>query len=296
MNLYVESGDITVQNNQQNITYIWKDDRLFGMTGYKFLKSHAQQGLVECVKLRYNGKIKLYYFTTGCQSLKDLLPDMEEDMLLSILAKVLKHILEIRDNGFLMCRNLELSSDKIFVEKGAKAVKLIYLPIQLTDRDTVSFERELRGRMTSWLSESAVPELKRQQLRRIFQDEGLSLEQVYRHVCKEGAAACCAGQPKLVITAMDAVPPVRLVIRKKEYTIGKYQAAVDGAITFNKAISRVHCKIVYGEDGYQVKELGSANGTFVNGVRLESDEQRPLRDGDCLRLANSDFKVEVKEW
>ena len=55
-------------------------------------------------------------------------------------------------------------------------------------------------------------------------------------------------------------------------------------------VSRQHAEIRRESFGYIVSDLGSSNGTFVNGQRLSADESRPLRDGDTLRLGSSELQ------
>ena len=55
-------------------------------------------------------------------------------------------------------------------------------------------------------------------------------------------------------------------------------------------VSRQHAEIRRESFGYIVRDLGSSNGTFVNGQRLSADESRPLRDGDTLRLGSSELQ------
>ena len=43
-------------------------------------------------------------------------------------------------------------------------------------------------------------------------------------------------------------------------------------------------------DGVWVEDLGSTNGTFVNGVRLTS--ARRLTPGDIVRIGETDFRYE----
>lgn len=45
-------------------------------------------------------------------------------------------------------------------------------------------------------------------------------------------------------------------------------------------VSRQHCQFVKSGDGYTLRDLGSTNGTFVNGERLEADH--PLKNGDRI--------------
>jgi len=58
----------------------------------------------------------------------------------------------------------------------------------------------------------------------------------------------------------------------------------------NPAVSRQHCELYRKGDGIVVHDLGSAVGTFVNGVRLVSE--RMLRGGDILVLADVTFRFE----
>ena len=90
---------------------------------------------------------------------------------------------------------------------------------------------------------------------------------------------------------MNAPERVVLIVDKPEYIIGKNRAAVDGAVSFNKMISRVHCKVITAGGQYSIEDLNSANGTYVNHVRLQPRNPYPIKNGDIIRLANSDFQV-----
>ncbi|WP_152050968.1 FHA domain-containing protein [Tautonia marina] len=55
-------------------------------------------------------------------------------------------------------------------------------------------------------------------------------------------------------------------------------------------VSRKHCQLFEKKGLLLVKDLGSANGTFVNGKRIE--EQRVLEPGDLLMVGPIEFRVE----
>lgn len=86
----------------------------------------------------------------------------------------------------------------------------------------------------------------------------------------------------------------REVKEKRNAAIGKKASEVDGVISFNKSISRVHCRINSSANGYSITDLESANGTYVNRVRLKANQTMPIKDGDVIRLANSDFQVAIR--
>jgi hypothetical protein len=51
-----------------------------------------------------------------------------------------------------------------------------------------------------------------------------------------------------------------------------------------KGVSRIHAVISRSEDTLTLTDMGSVNGTHLNGQRLVPDQPRVLRDGDEIRL------------
>jgi EAL domain-containing protein (putative c-di-GMP-specific phosphodiesterase class I) len=57
----------------------------------------------------------------------------------------------------------------------------------------------------------------------------------------------------------------------------------------NESISKLHAELILGDRALTVRDLGSTNGTFVNGRRIT--DPTPLTDGDLLQLSNVVFRV-----
>ena len=68
---------------------------------------------------------------------------------------------------------------------------------------------------------------------------------------------------------------------------------VDGGVLWidSPSVSRRHARIVVGEDGAMLEDLGSKNGTFCRGVRIEAPV--PLADEDELRLGQVSLKLRI---
>ncbi len=58
-----------------------------------------------------------------------------------------------------------------------------------------------------------------------------------------------------------------------------------------KGVSRCHVRISRQASLVYVADLGSLNGTWLNGFALAPHVERLLRDGDCLRLGRLELKA-----
>lgn len=81
-----------------------------------------------------------------------------------------------------------------------------------------------------------------------------------------------------------------IVICKPITTIGKDSLHVDYCIRDNSAISRIHTTIKVTPQGVFIEDENSTNGTFVNGVKLGTDEIKFLNKGDVIRLGDEEFE------
>lgn len=59
----------------------------------------------------------------------------------------------------------------------------------------------------------------------------------------------------------------------------------------NPFISRLHAIFTVKQDMVAVADHNSANGTFVNGVRLEAGREQALNIGDRITFANAEFRL-----
>lgn len=64
-----------------------------------------------------------------------------------------------------------------------------------------------------------------------------------------------------------------------EFTLGRHTS--NNVVLTDDGVSRRHCKLAPAATGYLLEDLGSANGTFVGGQRVE---RHALSDGDVFQL------------
>ncbi|WP_165986435.1 DUF1707 and FHA domain-containing protein [Streptomyces sp. YIM 98790] len=58
------------------------------------------------------------------------------------------------------------------------------------------------------------------------------------------------------------------------------------------SVSRYHAQLSSGTAGWQLRDLGSANGTWVNGVRVTGSV--PVRPGDQVRFGDVEFRLAAR--
>lgn len=285
-----------------NFSYILGDNSLFLSTEYKVLQSQGSNCFVPCMKMLFNGKTQLYYLTKGLKPFSSLIPALDADGFLTIVANLLSDIMEVKSNGFLSCQNVDISFERIYVDPTTYKVSLVYLPIskRIFD-DNSSFENEIRTKLVKLISGvSTIASTKTMQFSADLSDGTLSMDDLYARIKggKSGGSAPVeepqkASSGTLRIIAMNSPSRVEIVVNKDSFVIGKKPELCDGVISFNKMISRSHCKICKRGSQYTITDLQSANGTYVNKMRLQPNQSLPIKNGDIIRLANSDFQVTI---
>ena len=63
-------------------------------------------------------------------------------------------------------------------------------------------------------------------------------------------------------------------------TVGRHTGSEQGMLEiYNLLVSKQHCRIAWTEEGLQVEDLGSKNGTALNGQRLNPHEPAAVSPG-----------------
>lgn len=100
--------------------------------------------------------------------------------------------------------------------------------------------------------------------------------------------------PALTLQGWYEGTPISLAVTSAAFTIGKKPDEVDGVIEQSTVVSRRHCRVVFEKGTYSIEDIGSTNGTFLNGRRLAAGERPELHDGDHVRIANVDLVAKLQ--
>jgi len=97
--------------------------------------------------------------------------------------------------------------------------------------------------------------------------------------------------PWLHILDRDTNAEQRAAINRPRFIIGKLETCNLRLDKFN--ISRAHCEIVADGEGHIVRDLGSRNGTYVDGKRISGEA--PLREGTRIDLGSYQMTFHAAE-
>ncbi len=299
-----DNGVLTEVTCGNNFEYILENNAHFEESIYKVLLSQTNGIFIQCMKMTRNGKLDLYYVTDDYRPMSSMFQNISPDILILVSVNLFADIIEVRNNGFLVCQSIDLSWDKIFVEQNTLKVKLVYLPVSVKVFDSYAeFESELRASIVKLIHKVVdMPTGRIGQFAQDLSNGSLSIEDIYNKArssgmppiqkAKPGRAPVQPAMPRgIKLVAMNAPGHFELVIDREEMLVGKKPELVDGVIGFNEMISRKHCKIIRRNGNFYISDEGSANGTFVNRIRLKKGQYCQIHRGDIVRLANSDFQI-----
>ena len=81
----------------------------------------------------------------------------------------------------------------------------------------------------------------------------------------------------------------KLTLNKNITKVGKRES--NDLILADKTVSRNHVEIEYASDSFLLRDLGSTNGTFVNGERITTAH---LQDGDRITVGRTTMLYRVR--
>lgn len=99
-----------------------------------------------------------------------------------------------------------------------------------------------------------------------------------------------AFHPVLISEEKERYPDI--ILKNQEMMIGKIRGIADICLN-GELVSRIHARIIQDDSGCSIVDLGSTNGTYINGEQIEERQKVYLKDGDKIDFA--DVKYTFKD-
>lgn len=98
------------------------------------------------------------------------------------------------------------------------------------------------------------------------------------------------GRPSLVLVSADPRRRDAVILERDSYIVGKLSSEAD-ILLEDPSVSRIHARIERRGEEYDLCDLNSTNGTFLNGRRLNINESVPIHPSDEIYFARVGYRV-----
>lgn len=286
----LESQTVFRPGADGSFTFLLSGEQRLNLTGCKVMRNLREEGLAAGYVSRLNGCARLVYDLEQCLPLSALAGALTPKQFLDIIRDLFRILDVICANGFLRPENTLLSADRILIDRALRA-RLIYLPVDGPCGATAGLnspERELRQTLTELAARHV----------------NLRSPDVDRW-CGEARAAEASepgaerGEPEeggpFQLVRVGEGPEIVFDIDTSGTVIGRNPKKAS-AVLSDAAVSGEHCRLYAEAEGWKIEDLGSMNGTVVNGQRLPPRQPAPIRPGDVVQIVRHIFiaKMQVK--
>lgn len=245
------------------------------------------------------------------QNLTDLRSFLKSDIRFELFAQIVLQIvdtLQACESHGIRCSNLELNCDLSFYDYSQRKVRLVYWPLISLDAYTniPAYFMELgsiyitRGHDSDYRLEY----LKFFDNRAKFDLDGFKIfvEKLMKR-WKDGEEPTSSGDNRGKKKPEGILPTVGLmnasILRKATqttiqilrypFTIGRNSNFCDYAVEDNPYVSKRHVTILLRNGQIYIRDNGSANGTYVDGIRLAAHVDTELQSGAAIQIGKEDF-------
>lgn len=285
--------EVRESKDGKSCVYVLEDEDRFSQLGYKVMMSQKTANLLRAAKIRHNGRTELIYITKGCQPFSSIVLSLGKERVLELCSNVMQAILNVKNQGFLICENIDISLDRIYFDAKTHEVRLVYLPLGAGDENQeIRFEAAVRQLLVQMIEQAGQI---RSEHERVVLDTlsggCMGLEGIAK-LLQGSEPAAAQGGKTLVLVSMN--PNLQLEARMKgsQMSIGRKKTN-DLVLDFSNRISRLHCILHKEGHRYLVQDEESSFGTGLNGKMLTPKQPAEIREGDVLMLPGIQFKVKL---
>lgn len=269
--------------------FLLNSEELLDRNALAFLENGEIWGLLPCHFVRFNEKVKLAYFTEGYTPLGERLPYMSLDEACYVGQRLLDRIRMLEGRMEISLENLVWDVDSVYLD-AQERVFCICLPavapeVSLTSQIYLKRVYALMEEMVEHAAggEEVCRQIEFQKERDFGNWQGLK-DALARRTPQEDET--------VTLKSVNTSQVLKFQIGHREFKIGSDREQADGWIPGTNTVSPLHAVVGWNDICFYVMDLGSANGTFLNGQRIAPMAQIPIGKGSVLKFAGCTFSVE----
>ena len=324
MNKFLTDGTLTEQAAGKDFVYILNDPNDIAADEYNYLTEKNDESFVKTMYGNFNGHNALYYVTADHKNIASILQELSFERFTEMVKEFFGILIAAKKDEVLKEENIISAPTKIYIDPQTRKIKAVYAPvINKIPVDERRYEKEVRDVFTNLFKN--LPNLQSDKTGRIVEilsDDDRTIDEIYEklsasvqedeeakgrvsiseirdtgHLMMQSKKDTPGHTGYLAARSMPAITLTNLngrigeiVVSNDNFVIGRSSDVVDGVVP-DPSVSRIHCKISQVGNKIAMIDLGSANGTFVNGARLGGGEARFISDNDTVRIGKCDFII-----
>ena len=297
---------------KSHVAYTFEDNETMFPLGIRVLSKMALKEVMESNTVIYNGHTRLLYSLGGASPLQEIISNLSESEIISIMKQFLNVVCALIENDFVDKAAMDVNFARLFYNTKERLLRCVVLPINTSYElyDGLTWEEKYRNSLALFAQYIFAndPEKYNEFFYTIMNPElsVIDLANIllsYDFGIKEVAATTDNGSMHsrdnknnriMILEHSGELGNLLFRIHQDEYILGKSQNQANGVINNTNSVSRKHCIIRKTPDGFTVEDLGSANGTRINGYGLTAGQQYLLNQGDVLQLSDIAFNVHME--
>lgn len=294
-----------------HIAYTLEENETMFSLGNRVISKLNLETIIESNSVKVNGCDRLLYDLQGLKPIQESLPVLKQQEIITLLKSFIHLIKELDESDFIDIHAVDVYRERIFYDTASKKLRCVVLPVNTNYHihDGMEWQEKYRNtlilfcnyifrmRPTDYnyfyyfIMDSSRTDIEITNYLIEYNFEGADIRDEKNHFTEKHVANTVGAEEKInnkVLTLEHNREGENYTFRicQQEYTIGKSAKYANGVINCSSSVSRKHCLIRRVGDGFTIEDLGSMNGTWINGYKLETAKSYTIQDGDMIQLAD----------
>lgn len=300
-----------INTYNDHVAYIFEANESISPLGNRVMSKMNKDYIMKYNTVIYNGRPKLLYGTEELKNLNDIMGSLPEAEVIGLLKQFLDVVCTVSDNDFINLFAIDVNFNRLYYNVKQQLLKCIIIPVteNYDFHENMTWQEKYRNTLAMFCSQIFRSQPERYiELYYMVMDMSKSDSELAWELMNYDFGVTRLSEVTVQMTEDNSRGDGRVMflehyselgnlvfrISQKDYIIGKSVNSANGVINISTSVSRKHC-IIRKEDGaFTIEDLGSSNGTSVNGFGLEPGVQYILSDGDMVQFADIAFSVRVE--
>ncbi len=254
-----------------------------------------ERGILSLRKIYKNGKLNIICDTLGFK--KAQTQSMTEKQI-AMFFKALAELLCLCDeSAFLDHTYIEISEDMLFISEANGEFCFAMVPVDSPDYSAQYrlWDEKIKTLISQLLVERHIYSLQLGKFR-----DGLADTQNIVAYIRDNAFTLNVEEMEsdvacdcLELAYYGPYGTFSFYITKDEFVIGK-SSDCDGVLSMNPTVSRHHCAIRRTGNVWTITDIGSSNGTYLDGLYLAPNQMNVLKNNSRIRISDMEFWVKME--